>query len=73
MLVMRVARSEIDGPVWAALHRVLGISVVGLMLCMVVLVWLAGWRSAAPVGAGRGRGEPRRGRRSDRERRSARR
>src|SRR5204862_8225239 len=41
-LVMRVTRSEIEGPVWSALYRVLGISIVGLSLCLVVLVWLAG-------------------------------
>jgi len=40
-LVMRVARSEIVAPVWAALRPVLIVSAVGLVLSMVILGWLA--------------------------------
>ena len=49
-VVMRVHRSEVVAPVWAALRLALIVSVVGLGLSAAILVWLAG-SVARPVGA----------------------
>ncbi len=40
-LVMRVSKQEIFAPVWSALRWALGISGIGLMVTLAILVWLA--------------------------------
>jgi HAMP domain-containing protein len=48
-VVMRVAKSEILAPVWAALYRALWIAGLGLLITIGILIWLAE-SVAKPVG-----------------------